>query len=219
MNQLTFIQDPLHRVTAYITTYGPLVLKVLAVLVIGALIAQVVYKFLSDVLKKAKIDTASTKIGLTRTLETGGIKRSVSELIAGIVAWIIVITTLVIALAYAGVDVFTLVDATGAYVPVALFAVVGLMVAMFVAGLLAAFVRVIAANTDMPAPDLLASITTWIIVGAAAIELLNRIGLGSILFTGTPLLIMIGSLGLALALAFGLGGRDRASRYIDKTLR
>lgn len=58
-------------------------------------------------------------------------------------------------------------------------------------------------------------LTKYAIVIFAVTIFLHEIGLG-VLLTGASVNIIFGSVCLALAISFGLGGRDTAARYIDK---
>ena len=217
MNTITFILDPLKSVFSIIYSYIPTVLGVLAALVIGGLVAREVGKLLSSILKNIHVDKISHTIGLEQVLTTGGIKRSVSDLIGHVITLGITITSLVIALGYAGVSVIgPVTDPIMEYVPTVLVGVITLMVGMFLAHIVSVFVRLVAANTHMPKPEMLAMFTKWAVVIMAVTAFINKIGLGTLL-TGTP--YMIAGLALALGLAFGLGGREHASHYLDKVLK
>ncbi|MBI4309374.1 MAG: hypothetical protein HY591_03485 [Candidatus Omnitrophica bacterium] len=219
MDYITFILDPLKSVFSIISSFAPTVLGVLAALVIGGLVAREVGKVVASILKSVHIDKLSHTIGLGHVLETGGIKRPVSDLIAYVVTVGVTITALVIALGYAGITVIgPVTDPIMAYVPTVLTAVITLMVGMFLAHIVSVFVRLVAANTGMPKPDMLATFSKWAVVFMAITTFVNKIGFGY-LFTGTPLLLMIAALALGLALSFGLGGREHAAHYLDKLLK
>ena len=219
MNTITFILDPLKSVFSIISGFAPTVLGVLAALVIGALVAREVGKVVGSILKSVHIDKLSHTIGLAQVLETGGIKRPVSDLIAYVVTVGVTITALVIALGYAGITVIgPVTDPIMAYVPAVLTGVITLMAGMFLAHIVSAFVQMVAANTGMPKPEMLATFSKWAVVLMAITTFVAKIGLGY-LFTGTPLVLMVAALSLALGLSFGLGGRDHAAHYLDKLLK
>ena len=219
MNIINFILDPLKIVFSIITSYVPTVLGVLAALVIGGLVAREAGRLVTSILKKVHVDKLSHTIGLERVLSTGGIKRHISDLIGYTVTWGVTITALVIAVGYAGITIIgPITDPIMGYVPNVVSGVITLMVGMLLAHIVSVFVRVVAANTDMPKPEMLAAFTKWAVVLMAVSVFINKIGLGY-LFTGTPLTLMIGALALGLGLAFGLGGRDHAAHYLDKLLK
>ncbi len=219
MNTLTFILDPLKTVFSIISSYIPTVLGVLAALVIGGLVAREVGKLVASTLKSIHVDKISHTIGLSHVLETGGIKRSVSDLIGYTVTLGVTITALVIALSYAGITVIgPITDPIMTYVPTVLGGIITLMVGMFLAHIVSVFVRLVAANTGMPKPELLATFTKWAVVFMSVTIFVEKIGIGY-LFAGTPMILMVGGLALALGLSFGLGGRDHAAHYLDKLLK
>ena len=105
-----------------------------------------------------------------------------------------------------------------AYVPGVLIGVISLMVGMFLAHIVTVFVRLVAANTGMPRPDMLATFTRWAVVLMAVGVFVDKIGFGFLL-TGAPLTMLVGGLSLGLGLAFGLGGKDQASHYLNRLLK
>lgn len=218
MDTLTFIMDQLKLVFSMILSFTPMVLGVLAALVIGTILARTVSRLTTSLLKSAHLDKHCHAIGLDTALAAGGLKKPVTELIGSLFGIGLTLTALVIALSYAGVTLMPLTDPIKEYVPTVLTAVISLMVAMFLAHLVAIFVRLIAANTDMPKPELLATLTKWAIVLMALRTFIDKIGIGY-LFEGVPLLIMTAAVALGLGLAFGLGGRDHASKYLDRILK
>lgn len=219
MSYLTFILDPLKTVFSIISSFIPTVLGVLAALVVGGLVAREAGKLVAAVLKRIHVDKISHDIGLTHTLEVGGIKRPVSDLIGTVITWGITITSLVIALTYAGVTIIgPITGPVMAYVPGVLIGIITLMVGMFLAHIVSVFVRLIAANTGMPRPDMLAAFTRWAVVLMAVGVFVDKIGFG-VLLTGAPMTMLVGGLSLGLGLAFGLGGKDHATHYLDKLLK
>ena len=219
MSTITFILDPLKQVFSIISSFIPTVLGVLAVLVVGGLVAREAGKLVAVGLKRIHVDKISHEIGLTHTLEIGGIKRPVSDLMGTVMTWGITITTLVIALNCAGVTIIGPITApVMAYVPGVLMGVITLMVGMFLAHIVSVFVRLVAANTGMPRPDILSSFTKWAVVLMAVGIFVDKIGYGFLLI-GTPLTMLVGGLSLGLGLAFGLGGKDHATHYLDRLLK
>ena len=219
MSYITFILDPLKTVFSIIYGFIPTVLGVLAALVVGGLVAREAGKLVAAILKRIHVDKISHEIGLTHTLAVGGIKRPVSDLIGTVITWGVTITALVIALAYAGVTIIgPITGPVMAYVPNVLIGVVTLMVGMFLAHIVSVFVRVIAANTGMPRPDMLSTFTRWAVVLMAVGVFVDKIGFGFLL-TGAPLTMLVGGLSLGLGLAFGLGGKDHATHYLDRLLK
>ncbi|MBI3315086.1 MAG: hypothetical protein HYZ86_04030 [Candidatus Omnitrophica bacterium] len=219
MITLNYIMDPLREVGSMVLGVTPTVFWVLVVLVVGTLLARTLGAVVADVIKRIQIDKISNTIGLAGALDAGGIKRPISELIGTVISWVLTVTTFVVALKLVGIAVLG--EATSsvmAYLPGLLSGIVALTVAIIIAHIIAAFIKVVAVNTDMPKPELMATFTKWAIVLTGFVAFMEKVGLGFLL-TGTPFTLIIAALALALGLSFGLGGREHASRYLDKILK
>jgi hypothetical protein len=77
---------------------------------------------------------------------------------------------------------------------------------------------VAAGNAKLPNPQLLAGVSRWAIIVFAVTIALGELGIGTLLVTAT-FNIILGGICLALALAFGLGGKDAAAAYLEELKR
>jgi hypothetical protein len=102
-----------------------------------------------------------------------------------------------------------------AYVPKVIAALLVLVVAMFLANFVSGIVQTVAGNSKLPKPQLLAGISRWAIIIFALTISLAQLGIAPLLVTAT-FNIILGGVVLALALAFGLGGKDAAARYLEE---
>jgi hypothetical protein len=102
-----------------------------------------------------------------------------------------------------------------AYIPKVIAALLILVVAMFLAGFVSGIVQIAAGNAKLPKPELLAGISKWAIIIFALTIVLAQLGIAPLLVTAT-FNIILGGIVLALALAFGLGGKDAAARYLEE---
>ena len=86
---------------------------------------------------------------------------------------------------------------------------------MFLASFVSGIVRTAAGNANLPKPEMFAGVSRWAIIIFAVTISLEQLGIASLLVTAT-FNIVLGGVCLALALAFGLGGRDAAAKYLDQ---
>lgn len=209
---LSSVKDTFTTVTGYLPTF----LTIIAVLVIGWVAARVISKLVGRLFKEIYFDTMCQHLGLGGVLRKGGIKRTPSEVVSCMLYWIIMITVLASSVKIFGLPmVDDMVNRLFSYVPSVISAVFVLIFGMILGNFVSSLVTIVASNTDIPRPDLIGMLTKYAIVLFAVTIFLHEIGLGmlvgpdsiSTLFTGVC---------LALALAFGLGGRDTAARYIDR---
>lgn len=219
MNTFNFILDPLKTVVGLVYSYVPITITVLAVLVIGTLLARTLGKMVAGFLKDLHVDKLSHTIGLDKVLVAGGVRRSVSDGIGCVLTWTLLITTFVIALKMTGIQVLgDMTDRITGYIPTVATGAVTLIVGIIVAHIVGVFVRMVAANCNMPRPELVATLSKWAVIATAFIAFVDKIGLG-FLMTPESLSMYVAGLALALGLAFGIGGREHASHYLDKMLK
>jgi hypothetical protein len=136
--------------------------------------------------------------------------------ISSIVYWLIIIMVLVMTVDALGLPKASDVLASlFAYVPNVIAALLVLVVAMFLASFVSGIVRTAAGNANLPKPEIFAGISRWAIIIFAVTISLEQLGIAPLLVTGT-FNIILGGVCLALALAFGLGGKDAAAKYLEE---
>jgi len=213
---MDFILKSVHDMFGTVTGYLPTLLSVLGILVIGYVAARVMSKVIARLFKEIYFDTVCHHLGLAGVLRKGGIKRTPSEVVGCLVYWVVMIMVLTVSVKTFGLTlVDDMLNRLFAYVPSVIGAVFVLIFGMILANFISSLVKIVASNTDIPRPDILGMVTKYTIILFAVTIFLKEIGLEGIV-TGTSLDIIFASICLALALSFGLGGRDTAARYIDK---
>jgi small-conductance mechanosensitive channel len=210
------IAEPVRQMLTRILAYLPVLLGALIILIVGWLIAKAIRGIINWLLKVVRFDTLADKAGISEVLRKGDLKVTAREVVSGIVYWLIIIMVLVMTVDALGLpktsDVLV---SLFAYVPNVIAALLVLVVAMFLASFVSGIVRTAAGNANLPKPQLLAGISRWAIIIFAVTIALEQLGIAPLLVTAT-FNIILGGIVLALALAFGLGGKDAAAKYIDE---
>jgi hypothetical protein len=210
------IAEPVRQMLAKILAYLPILLGALVILIVGWLIAKAIRGIINWLLKVVRFDTLADKAGITEVLRKGDLEVSAREVVSGIVYWLIIIMVLVMAVDALGLPKASDVLASlFAYIPNVIAALLVLVVAMFLASFVSGIVRTAAGNANMPKPEILAGVSRWAIIVFAVTIALEQLGIAPLLVAGT-FNIILGGIVLALALAFGLGGKDAAAKYIDE---
>ena len=210
------IVDPIRQMLTRIMAYLPVLLGALIILIVGWLVAKAIRRIVDWLLKVVRFDMLADKAGISETLRKGDLKISTRDVVSGIVYWLIMILVLVMAVDALGLPKASDVLASlFAYVPKVIAALLVLVVAMFLASFVTGIVRIAAGNAKLPKPELLAGICRWAIIVFAVTISLAQLGIAPGLVTGS-FNIILGGIVLALALAFGLGGKDAAARYLDE---
>src|SRR4051794_7266063 len=191
----------------------PRLLGFLIVLVIGWIVARIV---------KALVTKALEKVGVDRALHSGHAGQWVdrvapdtqpSRLIGSIAYWFIFLGALAIAVSQLGIATLdNFVAAVGAYLP----NIVAAVLIFVLAGAIAAAVGGLVARTmgDTPTGKVVGSVVPVLVMAIATFMILNQLRIAPQIVTITYA-ALIGGVFLAMALAFGLGGRDVASRMLS----
>jgi small-conductance mechanosensitive channel len=103
------------------------------------------------------------------------------------------------------------------YVPNILAAIFILIVGAFLADFVAAIVRTTAGNAGINKSSLLAKITKTIIIIFAVIIAIEQLKIASAIIVLAVNIILI-SIGIGAALAFGLGCKDIAGKFVQEVI-
>lgn len=206
--------EPARAVLAQISQFIVSVLLVVIILVIGWLISKAVKAVVSKSLKLIKLDDLSRRVELDKVLGKGGITYPFSELIGVICYWLGILVTTMVAINALGLTIAAdLLNKVVLYIPHVLAAVFIVILGMFAATLLRNLIVTAANNAGLTQGKLLGQLVETIVIVFVVIVGLEQLGLG-ISITQLTLGIILGSVGLGLALAFGLGCKDIAGKFI-----
>jgi hypothetical protein len=210
------IADPVRQMLTRILGYLPILLGALVILIVGWIAARAIRRILDWLLKTIRFDTLADKAGISAILRKGDLKISAREVVSNIVYWLIIIMVLVMTVDALGLPKSSdVLSSLFAYVPKVIAALLVLIVAMFLANFVSGIVRTAASNANLPKPEIFAGISRWAIIIFAVTISLEQLGIAPLLVTAT-FNIILGGVCLALALAFGLGGKDAAARYLEE---
>ncbi len=189
----------------------PNLIGFLVVLVVGYFVAKIVAGAIARLLGRT---------GLDRTLTQGQgggfvskLTSSPSHLLGRLAFWVLFLGAVSLAVSVLGIEALTdFVAAIFAYLP----NVIAALLIFLVAGAIAAGIAALVARTmgDTPTGKVVASIVPVIVMAIAAFMILDQLKIAEDIVRITYMALM-GGIALALALAFGLGGRDVASRMLE----
>ncbi|MCX5633517.1 MAG: hypothetical protein NTW93_07595 [Phycisphaerae bacterium] len=208
--------EPVTQMLTRIMAYLPVLLGALVILIVGWLVAKAIRRLVDWLLKTIRFDTLADKAGISEVLRKGDLEISAREVVSSIVYWLVIIMVLVMTVDALGLPKSSdILESLFAYVPKVIAALLVLVVAMFLASFVSGIVRTAAGNANLPKPGILAGISRWAIIVFAVTISLEQLGIAPLLVTAT-FNIILGGIVLALALAFGLGGKDAAAKYLEE---
>ena len=203
------VQQGLDNLFAFL----PRLIGFLLILLIGYIVARVVKGILAKVLER---------VGIDRALHTGSTGEYVNKVapdvkpsrtIGAIAFWFIFLGAISIAVSQLGIAALTdFVGSIAAYLP----NVVAAILIFVIAGVIAAAVGGLVARTmgDTPTGKVVGSVVPVLVMAIATFMILNQLQIATEIVTITYA-ALIGGVFLAMALAFGLGGRTVAERMLS----
>jgi len=206
--------EPARAVLAQISQFVLNALLVIVILIIGWLISKVIKAVVTKALKALKLDVLSDRIELDKLLGKGGITYSFSELVGIVCYWLGLLVTFMVAINAIGLTIAAdLLNKVVLYIPNVIAAMFILVLGMFAATLMRNVVRTAANNAGLGQSKILAQIVGTVVIVFAVFVGLEQLQIG-IRITELTISIVLGTVGLGLALAFGLGCKDIAGKFV-----
>lgn len=206
--------EPARTVLAQISQFMVNALLVIIILLIGWLLSKLIRSVVSKTLKTAKINELSSRIELDKLLGKGGITYTLSDLVGVVCYWLGLLVTFMVAVNSVGLTIAAdLLNKVVLYIPNVIAALFILILGMFVSTLLKNIVQTAASNAGLSQGRLLAQVVETVVIAFAIFVGLEQLQIG-IRITELTISIILGSLGLGLALAFGLGCKDIAGKFV-----
>ncbi len=202
---------------ATMIAFIPDFMSAVIVLIFGLVAASGLGQLAKRLTRALKLDDILTRIGFTQKAASLGINFTLSRLVGWLVKWFFVIVVLIAVAEVLGwAQVTSFLHDVALYIPNVIVAViiltVGLIAGQFVYGVVEQALRISKAPATASKP--LAAIAKWAIVIFAFMAALIQLGVATqlieILFSG-----LVAMLALAGGLAFGLGGKERAARWLE----
>jgi small-conductance mechanosensitive channel len=196
--------------------FVPQLLAAMVLLVLGWLVAKVVRTGMVKLLRVLQFDRLSERSGIEAFLKQGQLTVSLSGLLAGLVYWLIILIVIVTVSNSLGLHlVAELFNRVVLYIPNVIVAililVLGAILARFINRLIFAYLN----NIGLEGALTISTLSEYAVLVFVFFVALEQLEIGRQLITAA-FIIGFGAVGLALALAFGLGGRDWAAGVLER---
>lgn len=208
-----FVLVPLQSALNQLLTFIPSILGSLIILLIGGMIAKLLERLIVQGLKLLALDRIADQIQFSTMLAKGGIRRKLSELVGTIIYWIVILAFVMTALNALNLTVAAeLFQKIVSFLPNVVAAVFILVVGIFAAAFLATAIRTAASNAGVVQSNLISQAVQTIVIIFSIVATLKQL---NIQFVGEVFLIILSGLSLAFGLAFGLGCKEIAGRWVS----
>lgn len=216
MDWNVIVIEPVKAMLVRTATFLPTLIGILVILIVGWVIAAVLKNVVVKLLKTIQFDTASEKSGLADVLRKGGIKNTLSELMGGLIYWIVMLLVFMAALNALGMTaVASLLDKVILYIPNVIAAIFIISLGIFFASVIGSIVMTASSNAGIKQAKLLNQLTRTLIVIFAVIMTLEQLNIATVILTTTTT-VLLGAIGLAFAIAVGLGSKDIAGKLMSE---
>jgi len=186
----------------------------LVLLLVSILIAKGLQLIVVYILKAIMLDKGLAAIGFTPFLTKGEIKKAPSDLLGDLVYWIsIFIAVTAIAMAYGPSTSKELLNMILNYSVSVMAAVFVLAISIFLSVVIAGLVVVIANNVGLSNAKTLAKIAQYGVNIFGFLKALEILGISAAIIVAS-FSVIVGAVGLAFAIAFGLGCKDIAADFV-----
>jgi hypothetical protein len=193
----------------------PRILGFIVVVAIGWFVSTILARAVTGLLRAIRFDELARKSGLADFLTKMGTGTDSAGVVAGLVKWLVRIVVLLVAFDVLGLPaVSDVMRQLLLWLPNLVVAIFVLFIGGIAARALGNIVRGATAESGFSNPETLANVVRTTVWAFAIVVAINQLGIATnlinTLFTG-----FVGALAVALGLAFGLGGRDLASRTLE----
>ena len=214
-----WISEPLRALWEKLGSFVPQLALSLAIVAVGLLAAWLLKKAIHSLLRAMNFDRLASRLGLATAVERVGSFRSPSFLVTQLVQWVVVLVAFLLGLVMLDTTITrNLVSRLLDTLPNLLVAAFILLLGAIISRFLARGVLLACVNVGMRSASVIAGLVRFLVMALAVVAALELLGIGRM----TVLVafgIVFGGVVVALALAFGLGGRDLARDLLEGQLR
>src|SRR3989338_3666381 len=189
----------------------------LIVFLVGLVVAVILKGLVVRICDFLKLDSLAEKLDVKQAFQRVGLKLNVGAILGWVVKWFFIVVFLVAATDILGWDEVTaFLTEVVLYRPNVIIAVIILLVGILVGNFTRNAIKAAVEAAQLESAQFLAGIARWAIFSfmAALVQLQIAQDLIRILFTG-----LVAMLAIAGGLAFGLGGKEHASRLLTHLKR
>jgi mechanosensitive ion channel-like protein len=202
----------LHRIAAFL----PLLAFGIVVILVGWLLAKAIRFAVEKALRAVNFNVLTERAGTDHFLRQGGLQGDTTTLFGLFTFWVVIIASLIIAFNVMGLTYITdLLQRVELFMPKVLVAMLVVVLGSYFAKFIGEAVHTYCVDAQIPDADILGRIARYLIMTFVIMIALSQIEVGGDIVQRT-FLIILGGLVLALALAFGIGGKDWAAAMLER---
>ena len=216
MNQIDWSLEPVRGFLLRAGEFLPRILLAVVIVVVGWMVAKMVRSAIAKGRRAVTFNVLSERAGIDAFLHDGGIRADTTEILALLFYWLVILASLVMAFNLLGLEYIT--DLLGRvvwFLPKVMVALLilafGAYVARFIGNAVIAYCR----NVHLQDAEILGRLAQYAILAFVVLIALDQVNVGGDIVRQTFLIVLAGVV-FALALAFGLGGKEWAAEMLER---
>jgi hypothetical protein len=216
MQELNVLLEPVRALLQQIGAFLPRLLVAVGVLVLGWLVAKAARFAVVKALRAFNFHVLTERAGIDNFLQQGGTDKDATDLFGTIVYWLVILAALIVAFNGLGLSQVTdLLTRVVLFLPKLLVALLLLIFGAYFGRFVGQAITTYLRNAEIADADLLGHAVQYAIVAFVILLAFDHLDIGGGLIQHTFLILLSGVV-LALALSFGLGGRERAAQLLER---
>jgi hypothetical protein len=214
--RIDVLLEPLRAFLRQVGELAPRIVLAIVVLIAGWIIAKLVRFAIARGLRAVNFKVLTERAGLDGFLRNGGIQADTADLIALLCYWVVILSALIVGCNALGLSYVTdLLVRVVLFVPRVLVALVILAFGAYFARAVGDAVSAYFRNVHLSDADLLGRVAQYALLTFVVLIALDQVAVGGDIVRQTFLVILAGVVA-ALALAFGLAGREWAADLLER---
>ena len=211
------LEDSMGGLWGGTTTYVPQIILAILVLILGWIIGNILGSAVRKVLHKVRVDELLDKAGVDTLSEKAGVAFKPTRFIGALVKWVIILAFLVVSFDILGLQEVTtfMREVVLGYLPQVIAAVLILFAAVIIGSVAGTSLTAALRASGTGNPEVFGKAARYLVIIFGVMAALKQLSIAGELIE-TLFMGIVFALSLAFGLAFGLGGKEAASRYIDR---
>ena len=211
--------EPVREAVQKLVAFLPSLLTGIVVFAVGLVLAWLVKLLAVRMVKLLKLDAAFDRSGVTEALHKMAVRDTPAKLVGRMFFWLVAFIFFVLALSVMRVPVIDqLLERFLLYLPNIFVALIVLAIGWFLGNFLGRAALIASVNAGFKAAGPLSKGIKGVILLFAFVMAFEQLGIGRSTVIAAFAIVFGGAV-LALALAFGLAGRDLAKAFLEKRIK
>jgi hypothetical protein len=216
MDKVDIMLEPVRAFLVQIAGFLPKLALALAVLIAGWLLAKFAMFATEKALRAVNFNILTERAGLDGFLHQGGVESDTTRILGLLIYWLVILAALIIGFNSMGLTYITgLLGQIVLFVPKVIVALLILAFGAYFARFVGNAVVTYCKNIAIQDAEVLGKLAQYAIMTFVVLIALDQVNVGGDIVRESFLIILAGVV-FALALAFGLGGKDAAAELIER---